>query len=255
MTEAGDYGRVAFIGLGAMGGGMAAALVRKGYSVAGFDVSEAALDRLAAAGGTPAVTPAQASEGARALVIMVATAQQAEDVLFGPSGAAPGLRSGAVVLLCSTVPPTYARSLHQRLSGAGVEVVDAPVSGGTARAAAASLTVSLPPSLPACFSVSLSPSLHVSVSCTFSLSLSLPLECSPCLLYLLSLRHMEVVSPPLPLPLPLPLLLLLLRHRRSRCCTNRRTMRGSNPSRMLLQFLSIRYTHAARTFSRSLGQE
>eukprot|EP00897_Mesotaenium_endlicherianum_P007678 jgi/Mesen1/6939/ME000036S06262 len=141
LKHAAQPAKVAFIGLGAMGSGMAASLLKGGLSVTGFDVAEAAMQRLQQAGGAVASSPQDAAQGADVVVIMVTTAAQAESALFGPQGAASGLKSGAVVVLCSTVAPNFVRQLHARLSGVGVEVVDAPVSGGVARAAAASLTI------------------------------------------------------------------------------------------------------------------
>ncbi|CAI7930480.1 unnamed protein product, partial [Closterium sp. NIES-54] len=77
------------------------------------------------------------------LVLMVTTAKQAEGALFGDQGALESLPPGAVVILCSTVPPEFARSLGTKLSaqGKGWEMVDAPVSGGVARAADGTLTI------------------------------------------------------------------------------------------------------------------
>ncbi len=76
-------GRVGVVGLGAMGFGMAASLVRAGFEVAGFDLSAEAVERLVAAGGRAAATPAAAAEGADALFSVVVKAAQTEDVLWG----------------------------------------------------------------------------------------------------------------------------------------------------------------------------
>ncbi len=132
---------IGFVGLGAMGLGMALSLVRAGFRVQGYDINHDAVAKFASSGGTTAVSAAAAAHGVRALVIMVLNATQAEDVLFGVGGAASALTEGAVVLLSSTVKPAFALETAQRLKALGVEMLDAPVSGGTARAAEGRLSV------------------------------------------------------------------------------------------------------------------
>ncbi|GJP70640.1 hypothetical protein CLOP_g1550 [Closterium sp. NIES-67] len=128
---------VGFVGLGAMGAGMAAALVKQGFAVKGFDVYPPACEKLKAAGGAAAASAADAAEGAPVVVLMIATSQQAEAALFGNQGALDALPRAAVVVLCSTVPPDFACSLGRKLAAQGEawELVDAPVSGGVACAA------------------------------------------------------------------------------------------------------------------------
>ena len=110
--------RIGFIGLGAMGAGMAASLVRAGCAVTGFDLRQAALDQLVAAGGGAAESPRAAAEGADLLVVMVVNHAQVEDVLFGGEGAAAALAAGATVMLSSTVPAAYVRGLGRAARGA-----------------------------------------------------------------------------------------------------------------------------------------
>ena len=145
MADAAAKPPVAFIGLGAMGFGMATHLVKQGYAVTGFDVWGPTLERFAAAGGATATTPAAAVADKPVVVCMVATAQQAQDVLLdGDAPAVPALPRGAVVLLCSTVPCAYVQALHAALEAAGrpdVHLVDAPVSGGATRAADGTLSI------------------------------------------------------------------------------------------------------------------
>lgn len=139
-------GVVGFIGLGAMGMGMAASLLRAGLDVRGFDVNPAAVESFRTAGGTAAASAAQAATGADALIIMTLNAEQADDVLFGSGAAAEALRSsasiqgGPLVMLCSTVKPVYAQQTAARLEALGIHYLDAPVSGGVARAAEGSLS-------------------------------------------------------------------------------------------------------------------
>ncbi len=133
--------RVAFVGLGSMGMGMARNLLAKGHRVIGVDRRPEAAAEIAAAGGSSAASPQAASGQADVLVVMVVNAVQAEEVLFGASGAAQTLPKGAVVMLSSTVPASFARLAGERLAKTGHLLLDAPVSGGQARAVDGSLTV------------------------------------------------------------------------------------------------------------------
>ena len=136
---------VSFIGLGAMGFGMATHLIKQGYNVTGFDVWAPTLERFRAAGGQTATTPAEAVADKSFCVCMVATAQQAQSVLLdGPNPAVPSLPKGAALLLCSTVPCDYVQSLDRQLRSIGrddILLVDSPVSGGAARAADGTLSI------------------------------------------------------------------------------------------------------------------
>jgi 3-hydroxyisobutyrate dehydrogenase len=134
-------GTVGFVGLGAMGGPMAANLVRAGFAVNGFDVAPHALEMLTAAGGNAVRSPAEAAEGAGVLVLMVATPAQVDSVLFGEGDAAGRLRDGATVILHSTVPTAFVTALDRRLAGQGLQLLDAPVSGGQAGARDGKLTI------------------------------------------------------------------------------------------------------------------
>lgn len=140
MTAGGAL-RVGWIGLGAMGGPMARVALDAGFPVTGFDVFEPARSALSAVGGRAAESAAEAAREADVLVLMVATPAQAEDVLFGAGGAAPELRPGAVVVVTATVGDAAVRDWAARLAEAGVRVVDAPVSGGVARAASGELLI------------------------------------------------------------------------------------------------------------------
>jgi 3-hydroxyisobutyrate dehydrogenase len=133
--------RIGFIGLGAMGFGMAASLLRAGHAVRGFDVRKDAVDRLVEAGGQAAASPGDAAIDARLLFVMVVNDAQAEAVLFGEQGALETLPSGATVVLSSTVPAAFVRDLAGRLKERGIELLDAPVSGGAIGAENAELTV------------------------------------------------------------------------------------------------------------------
>lgn len=132
---------VGIVGLGAMGSGMADSLLRQGFRVQGFDVNPAARAALAERGGIATESAADAARSAQAYVIIVVNSEQAEMTLFGADGGAAALPHGSVVLLCSTVRPAFARATGERLASMGIEMLDAPVSGGVARAAEGKLTV------------------------------------------------------------------------------------------------------------------
>jgi L-threonate 2-dehydrogenase len=138
MADARDVG---FIGLGAMGMGMALRLLGAGFRVAGYDVRPEAVARLVEHGGAAADSPAAAARGRPLLIVMVVTDAQAEAVLFGDGGAAAALAEGATVVLSATVPPAYARDLGRRLGERGLHLLDAPVSGGASGAEAGTLTI------------------------------------------------------------------------------------------------------------------
>ncbi|MBV9332818.1 MAG: NAD(P)-dependent oxidoreductase [Candidatus Eremiobacteraeota bacterium] len=134
--------RIGFIGLGAMGEPMAAALRRAGYEVAAsVHHRRDALDRLREAGVTEAADPAQLGGESDAVVLCVPDAPQVEDALFGSRGVAAGARTGLLVVDMSTISPLASREFAARLAERGIDFVDAPVSGGPARARQGTLTI------------------------------------------------------------------------------------------------------------------
>jgi len=133
--------RIGFIGLGAMGAGMAANLLRTGFEVTGFDLRQPALDELVARGGRAGLSPRAAAEGAAVLILMVVNDAQVEAVLFGADGGLEALPAGATIVLSSTVPAGYVRGLGERLAARGLHLLDAPVSGGAIGAEAGQLTI------------------------------------------------------------------------------------------------------------------
>lgn len=134
--------KVGFIGLGSMGLGMASSLVRAGFHVQGFDVSESAMDHFSQSGGIINSSAAEASKGAPVVVIMVMNSSQMDEVLFGTNGAMSGMPNGSVIVLCSTLSPGYVQKLGESLPAErNLFLVDAPVSGGFTRAASGTLTI------------------------------------------------------------------------------------------------------------------
>ena len=126
--------RLAFVGLGAMGTPMAKRLVGAGFELKVFDVIDERAHPLIQLGAVSAASLGEAAEGTEALVLMVANAEQAEGVLFGERGAAEALPEGAAVVVMSTIGPEAVRELADTLAERGLQTLDAPVSGGVARA-------------------------------------------------------------------------------------------------------------------------
>jgi len=130
--------RVAFIGLGNMGGGMAANLAKAGHEVVAFDLSEDALLRAEARGCARAASAAEAVQGAQAVITMLPAGKHVREVYESAViGAAP---TSAILIDCSTIDVATAREEIGKAEGAGYAMVDAPVSGGIAAAEAGSLT-------------------------------------------------------------------------------------------------------------------
>ena len=136
-----DNSIVAVIGLGSMGWGAAVSLLRAGFAVAGCDIQPDVLQRFAEAGGRDCTTPAKAAEAAGVVFVFVVNSRQAEEVLFGANGALETAGKGTVFLLCATMAPSATIAIAERLEGAGMLVVDAPVSGGHLKALSGEITV------------------------------------------------------------------------------------------------------------------
>jgi 3-hydroxyisobutyrate dehydrogenase len=138
---------VGVAGLGAMGMGTALALVDAGLRVAGFDVDTTKLQAFEAGGGIACDSPAAMAAHTDRVLTMVVNASQVESVLFGDRGLAAAFEGG-LLIQSATVAPAWIRDLDVTLAARGIEVLDAPVSGGPARAREGELSIMLsgPPS-------------------------------------------------------------------------------------------------------------
>jgi L-threonate 2-dehydrogenase len=132
---------VGVIGLGAMGGGMARSLRSAGHAVSVFDVRADAARAFAAEGGTACASPAELARQCEIVISVVVNAAQTEGVLFGEQGCASAMKPGSVFVMCSTVDPSWSAALEQRLAQQGILYLDAPISGGAAKAAAGQITM------------------------------------------------------------------------------------------------------------------
>ena len=136
---------VGLIGLGAMGNGMAQSLRRAGHAPFVFDVRSEVASAFAAQGGTACASPAELARQCTVVVSVVVNAAQTESVLFGnngdKSGCASAMAAGSVFVMCSTVDPNWSIALEARLAALGILYIDAPISGGAARAASGEMTM------------------------------------------------------------------------------------------------------------------
>lgn len=133
--------RVGVIGLGSMGMGAALSCLRAGLDVTGCDPRDATRAEFAAEGGAAVPRAADLPEGTEAVAVLVVNAAQTEAALFGPEGCAPRLAPGAVVVSSATMAPDDARRLAAEAHARGLLYLDAPVSGGAAKAREGAMTV------------------------------------------------------------------------------------------------------------------
>jgi 3-hydroxyisobutyrate dehydrogenase len=132
--------KIGFVGLGAMGMPMAENLIKKQYSVTGFDVRSESVSVFEALGGKGAATAAQAATHADVLIVMVVNAAQAESVLFD-AGALDAMAPAGTVVLMATCAPSSVKAIAARIAATGRHIIDAPVSGGTIGAKGGTLTI------------------------------------------------------------------------------------------------------------------
>ncbi len=132
--------QIGFIGLGNMGGPMAANLVRAGHSVRGYDRVEAARAALVAAGGAGAGSVAEAAAGAEVVVTMLPAGQHVREVYAAADGVFAQAAADALLIDCSTIDVATAREMAEQAGSRGFAMLDAPVSGGVSGASAGTLT-------------------------------------------------------------------------------------------------------------------
>jgi 3-hydroxyisobutyrate dehydrogenase len=133
--------RVGVIGLGAMGAGIAQSLRRAGHEVHAYDIRPGAAAAFAAEGGTACASLADMAAACGIAISVVVNAQQTEAVLYGEGGIAAAMRPGSVFVMCSTVDPNWSIAQEARLQEQGILYLDAPISGGAARAASGEMTM------------------------------------------------------------------------------------------------------------------
>src|SRR5688572_12421469 len=141
MAKGKEKNAAGVIGLGSMGLGVARTLLAKGFAVYAYDVRPQVLKEFAREGGHACASPAEVGASAPVVVVLVVNAQQTYDVLLGPNGAAGRMARGSVAISSATVAPAIAEDLGAQLKARGILMLDAPVSGGAARAATGQLSI------------------------------------------------------------------------------------------------------------------
>ncbi len=132
---------VGFIGLGIMGAGMARNILQAGFTLTVFNRTAAKCQPLVDAGATAAADARELAGGCDVIVLCLSDTPDVEAVLFGDDGVAAGARSGTVVVDCSTISPIQSQQFARRLKQQGIDMLDAPVSGGSEGAAKGTLSI------------------------------------------------------------------------------------------------------------------
>ena len=132
---------IGLIGVGAMGRGMAESLCRAGYLVHVCDVRPEAVQAFVAEDGVGCAHPADVAARCDVVISVVVNAAQTEEVLFGAHGVAGVMKLGQLFVMCSTVDPNVSIGFEQRMAERGVLYLDAPISGGAAKAASGQMTM------------------------------------------------------------------------------------------------------------------
>jgi 3-hydroxyisobutyrate dehydrogenase-like beta-hydroxyacid dehydrogenase len=141
VREKGMAGRVGIVGIGIMGTAMMRNLLRAGFEVVGYDVAEAAMARLAEAGGSAAASPRDVAEKAEILITSLPSVDTFEQVIAGQGGVASSNGTGQIVIECSTLPIEVKMRGQTQLAAQGKILLDCPVSGTGAQAATKDLVV------------------------------------------------------------------------------------------------------------------
>ncbi len=132
--------KIGVVGLGSMGYGIAQSVLRAGHETYGFDVAPEQQQRFVSEGGAVG-TLADVAKTLDAAIVVVLNAAQTENVLFGDEGCVSRMKAGSVVIASATVAPDFARDMEKRCNAADVHYLDAPISGGAAKAAEGCLSV------------------------------------------------------------------------------------------------------------------
>jgi L-threonate 2-dehydrogenase len=139
--QSSDQTRVGVIGLGAMGLGMAGSLRRAGHTVSVFDIRPEVAAKFIVDGGMAYKSPSDLASSCDVIVSVVVNADQTEAVLFGDSGCAAAMAPGSLFVMCSTMDPNRSIAIEAKLLSLGILYLDAPISGGAAKAASGQMTM------------------------------------------------------------------------------------------------------------------
>ena len=132
---------IGFIGLGIMGKPMAKNLMKAGYSLVVYDIVGAAVDELVQSGAKAASSPKEVSAQCERIITMVPNSPQVKEVVFGANGVLEGVKKGSVLVDMSSIAPLASKEINAALEAVGVEMIDAPVSGGEPKAIDGTLSI------------------------------------------------------------------------------------------------------------------
>src|SRR5215469_1556789 len=141
MSNANSIKKVGFIGLGIMGKPMCKNLLKAGFEVVVFARRKSVADELVAAGARSAASPKEVAQQAEVIITMLPNSPQVKEVALGPSGIIEGASEGSVVIDMSSIAPLVSREIAAEVAAKGVEMLDAPVSGGQPKAIDGTLSV------------------------------------------------------------------------------------------------------------------
>jgi len=133
--------RVGIVGLGDMGSGLARNILKNGFSLTGFDLSEARMTELKEAGGAPAANCREVAQNSDSIFVMVLNGNQVKQVVLGEGGLLKAARPGTTIIISATIEPAEIRELVAPAAEKGINLLDAPVSGGKPGAQNGALTV------------------------------------------------------------------------------------------------------------------
>jgi 2-hydroxy-3-oxopropionate reductase len=141
MSVSNEFRKIGFIGLGVMGKPMSKNLLKAGYEVIALDIHKNALDEVVAAGAMAADSPRAVAEQVQLVITMLPNSPQVRDVVLGEKGVIEGAKKGSILIDMSSIAPLVSRQIAERLAAEGVEMLDAPVSGGQPKAIDGTLSV------------------------------------------------------------------------------------------------------------------
>ena len=133
--------KIGFIGLGIMGKPMSKNLLKAGYDLVVCDLNTSAVEEVVVAGATKAESPKEVAEQTDIIITMLPNSPQVKQVVLGEGGIIEGARAGSIVIDMSSIAPLVSRDVAKQLAGKGVEMLDAPVSGGEPKAIDGTLSV------------------------------------------------------------------------------------------------------------------
>lgn len=133
--------KVGFIGLGVMGRPMALNLMKAGYSLSVFDINQEAVDKMVLLGATRAASPSEVGEKNDVIFTMVPNSAHVKEVVLGENGIIQGATEGAVIIDMSSISPVVSMEIAREVVNKGMEMLDAPVSGGEPRAIDGTLAI------------------------------------------------------------------------------------------------------------------